>query len=198
MLNVSRITPEAAEGEVDAIYKEIARWNRGWVPDFYQVLAHRPPLLANFWKMQLGLALKGKIAPQHRELVTVFVSLKNRCEYCLYHHSAFGLSAGLKRAQLNDLGKYSESPLFNELEKLLLRYAQEYLERKGASPEVVEALKRYYNEEQIVELEVILGSVNLANHFVASMGIEVEIEHTDAHELNELHRRMEQCASSQK
>jgi len=81
MQKVSRISPESASDEVKAIYKEIGRATGGWIPDFYQSLAQRPALLEGFWKMQGSLIFKGKVLRHHREMVNVFVSLKNGCEY---------------------------------------------------------------------------------------------------------------------
>lgn len=81
MAKISRISPETAPDEVKAVYKEIGRATGGWVPDFYQTLAQRPPLLEGFWKMQGSLIFKGKVPRHHREMVNVFVSLRNGCEY---------------------------------------------------------------------------------------------------------------------
>lgn len=78
---ISCISPETASDDVKAIYKEIGRATGGWIPDFYQILANRPALLEEFWKMQGTLIFKGKVDRQHREMVNVFVSLKNGCEY---------------------------------------------------------------------------------------------------------------------
>jgi len=189
-MRVSCVTPESASGTVKPIYNDIAKVGHGWVPDFYQVLAHCPQLLEGFWKIQRGLIFAGKVSGRHREMLNVFVSLKNRCEYCAYHHSTFGLSAGLRKEQLGALEDYSQSPLFNDLEKLLLRYTEEYLEEGRASSGVVEALKSHYSEDQMVELEIIIGSVNLANHFVGSFGIEIEPERVSTRELEELRQQM--------
>lgn len=81
MAKVTPVSPETASDEVKAVYKEIGRATGGWIPDFYQTLANRPPLLEGFWKMQGSLIFKGKVARHHREMVNVFVSLKNGCEY---------------------------------------------------------------------------------------------------------------------
>lgn len=97
---------------------------------------------------------------------------------------------GLTKEKLDALQKYAESSLFDEVEKLLLRYADEYLSRGGASPEVVGVLKQHYNEEQLVELDVIIGIANLVNHFIASFGIEIEKDHISAKELEALRQRM--------
>jgi AhpD family alkylhydroperoxidase len=189
-MSVSRVTPQSASGTVKPIYNDIAKVGHGWVPDFYQVLAHCPQLLEGFWKIQRELIFAGKVSGKHREMLNVFVSLKNRCEYCAYHHSAFGLRAGLRKEQLGALEDYSRSPLFDDLEKLLLRYAEEYLDEGRASPGVVDALKSHYAEDQMVELELIIGSVNLANHFVGAFGIEIEPERVSTPELEELRRQM--------
>ncbi len=108
----------------------------------------------------------------------------------MHHHSALGLRVGLTKEKVDVLESYAESPLFDETEKLLLRYAEEYLTRKGANSEVVEALKKHYTEEQLVELDVIIGVANLVNHFIASFGVEIEKDHISAKELEALRQRM--------
>lgn len=108
----------------------------------------------------------------------------------MYHHSALGLRVGLTKEKLDALEKYAESSLFDEVEKLLLRYADEYLQKGGASAEVVDTLKKYYSEEQLVELDIVLGVVNLVNHFIASFGVEIEKDHISAKELEALRQRM--------
>ena len=70
--------------------------------------------------------------------------------------------------------QYAESPLFDEVEKLILRYAEEYQNRPGESPEVIDSLRKHYSEEQLVELDVLLGIANLANRFNGSFDIEID------------------------
>ena len=92
--------------------------------------------------------------------------------------------------KLGALEKYAESPLFDDVEKLVLRYAEEYLSRGGASSEVVEALRKHYSDEQLVELDIALGIVNLVNHFIESFEIEIEASHVTAEERARLKKRM--------
>ena len=108
----------------------------------------------------------------------------------MYHHSALGLRVGLTKEKLDSLENYSGSALFDETEKLLLRYADEYLKQGGASAEVLGALKNHLSEEQLVELDVVMGIANLVNHFIASFGIEIEKGHISAKELEALRERM--------
>ena len=81
MAKISCISPPTASEEVKAVYAEIGRATGGWIPDFYQILANRPALLEGFWKIQGSLIFKGKVPRQHREMVNVFASLRNGCEY---------------------------------------------------------------------------------------------------------------------
>ena len=108
----------------------------------------------------------------------------------MHHHSALGLRVGLTQEKLDNLEKYAASPLFDEVEKVLLRYADEYLQKVGASAEVVDALKKHYSEEQMVELDVAIGIANVVNHFIASFDIEIEKDHISAKELEALRQRM--------
>ncbi len=190
MARITPVSPETASDEVKAVYKEISRATGGWIPNFYKTLALRPPLLEGFWKMQSALIFNGKVSRQHREMVNVFVALKNGCEYCVFHHSALALRVGVRKEKLDAVESYAESPLFDAVEKLVLRYADEYLSRAGASPQVIDALRSHYSEEQLVELDVALAICNLANRFNGSFDIEIDKEHIIPEQLAALRKRM--------
>ncbi len=176
MAKIAPVSPETASEEVKAIYKEIGRATGGWIPNFYKTLAHRPPLLEGFWKMQSTLIFNGKVSRQHREMVNVFVALKNGCGYCVFHHSALALKVGVSKEKLDAVEQYAKSPLSMkcEVEKLILRYAEEYQNRPGENPEVIDSLSKHYSEEQLVKLNVLLGIANLANRFNGSLDIEID------------------------
>lgn len=174
MARIAPVSLETASDEVKAVYAEISRATGGWIPNFYRTLAKRPALLDGFWKMQSTLIFKGKVSRQHREMVNVFVGLENGCEYCVFHHSALALRVGVSKEKLDAVERYAESPLFDEVEKLILRYADEYQHRPGASPEVIDSLRKHYSEEQLVELDVLLGIANLANRLNISFDIEID------------------------
>ena len=51
--------------------------------------------------------------------------------------------------------------------------------RPGASSEVIDSLRKYYAEEQLVELDVLLGVANLANRL--NVSFDIEIDHAPEH-----------------
>ncbi|MBI4528888.1 MAG: hypothetical protein HY695_34255 [Deltaproteobacteria bacterium] len=71
-----------------------------------------------------------------------------------------------------------------------MRYADEYLKGGGGTGEAVNSLLAHYSQEQLVELDMVLGIVNLVNHFIASFGIEIEKGHIAPGEAEALRKRM--------
>ncbi len=79
--------------------------------------------------------------------------------------------------QLDNLESYATSDCYDDLERLVLRYAEEYLKEGKASSQVVADLSKHYSVEQMVELNVAIGIVNLVNHFIETFQIEIEADH---------------------
>ncbi len=49
----------------------------------------------------------------------------NHCVYCEAHNSALGQKVGVPREQFQAQAEYETSPLFTDLERLVIRYADE-------------------------------------------------------------------------
>src|SRR5260370_9611423 len=59
-----------------------------------------------------------------RYLAYVRTSQLNRCRYCVTHNGAAGRKAGIPKEQLEALADHRTSPLFSELERLVIAYAE--------------------------------------------------------------------------
>ena len=58
-----------------------------------------------------------------RALVNRRVAWWNGCEYCQDAHAAKGRTLGVSTEKIQALNAYAESPLFSDVEKLVLEYA---------------------------------------------------------------------------
>jgi alkylhydroperoxidase family enzyme len=69
------------------------------------------------------------------------------------------------------VNNYQESELFDKLEKLVLRYAEDLTKRFETDERVLEDLKRYLSPRELVELNLTVGMSFVTNLFTQSFDI---------------------------
>lgn len=110
--------------------------------------------------MRLGGAILGrqKLKPPHRELVILLVSHLEGGTYEWVQHAPIAEAAGCRKAQIAaiEAGRLDDES-FNDLEKILLRFAREVIENVRADEETVKAAARYFSPQEIVEIIVTCG-----------------------------------------
>ncbi|HEY2934892.1 MAG TPA: carboxymuconolactone decarboxylase family protein [Acidobacteriota bacterium] len=143
------------------------------VPNIFKMMAHAPKVLQQVLEFSRVLA-STKLDAQLRELAYIKSSLVNDCEYCAHHHKALGRRAGLTDEKLEALDDFENSDLFNDLEKLVLQYAEDLTRDVKTERKVLEALKEHLSPQELVELNATVGLANLTNRFNESFGTELE------------------------
>jgi uncharacterized peroxidase-related enzyme len=169
MARISLIEPENAGAEVKEIYEKQLKGKPGNVQ---KAIAHRPEVLKTFlpFYASVGRSLERKLY----EEIYIRVSWLNGCNYCLQHHLASSKRTGLTGDDWKALtqGTYSR---FGEKNQAALQYAEKLTR---ASKNVVDldiaALNKHFSEEQIVDIHLLVGLVNLTNRFSDPLGLKVE------------------------
>jgi len=169
MARISTIENEAASPEVREIYETTLR---GKPNGLQKLLAHRPELLKNFipFYASVGRSLHRRIY----ELVYIRVSMINACRYCLQHHLASSKRVGISPEEWAKLsaGVYSS---FAPQEQAALQFAEKLTrESRNVSDADFAALKQYFSEEQIVDLDALAALANFTNRVTDPLGAELE------------------------
>jgi len=113
------------------------------------------------------------VDPPLRTLVTVRVSQINDCPFCVDINSATALKRGLSEVKLMDLPVFADSEHFDERERAVLRYTEAvtFTERRPGERHFAD-LRRYFDDDGIVELTALIAFQNLSSKFNAAMGVE--------------------------
>ncbi|MGH3115094.1 MAG: carboxymuconolactone decarboxylase family protein, partial [Gaiellaceae bacterium] len=122
------------------------------------------------------LLREGPLDLKLRYLAYVRASQLNRCRYCVAHNGAAGRRVGVSREQLDALADFATSPLFSDLERLVLRYAEEMTTRVQVDATLVETLTRHLGPEALVQLTLTIAAANFTNRFNEALGTELEFE----------------------
>lgn len=112
------------------------------------------------------------LSPELRSLVTVRVSQINTCEFCVDINSMTLIKRSGNENKLNELDNFRESCLFSDKEKSVLTYTEEITySNKTANHETFISLKKYFTEEEIIELTALIAFQNMSSKFNSALDI---------------------------
>jgi AhpD family alkylhydroperoxidase len=112
------------------------------------------------------------IDPVLRSLVTVRVSQLNGCRFCIDINSATLLKSGVSPDKVKTLSSWQTSSLFTDRERACLEYAEAVtLDSNAINEELLEQLKRHFDDDTVVELTALIAFQNLSSKFNSALGV---------------------------
>lgn len=162
---ISPVSKESAAAEVQPILDKLTH-NFGKVPAFFGTMARVPEVLGTFIPFYSAVIDHGTVERKYKELAYLKASLINGCEYCYRAHSASGKKNGVSEDQIKALAFFHRSPAFDEKEKAVILFAERITRGAAAiRPSALDELKKYFNDDQIVELTLATALANFTNRF---------------------------------
>jgi 4-carboxymuconolactone decarboxylase len=137
-----------------------------------EICAHVPALLRGMLAHQQAAGEAQGVPTRLKHLAELKAATLTACEYCIDLGSSISRRAGLSDEVLLALPFYRASPLFTELEKLVLDYAVGMSRTPvDVSDELVARLREHLDEAQLVELTHAIALENLYGRFNMALGI---------------------------
>ena len=167
MARIRYLEKETAGPEQEKILTQLTQ-KSGKIANMWKLWGHSPHTLEAYMAFSKSL-VKTSLDPKLRELAYLKSSLVNGCAYCAAGHKGPAVRAGVTDEQLKDIENFAGSGAFSDLEKLVLRYAEELTRTVRTSDEVMTELKKSLSESDIVELAITVGLANLTNRFNMSL-----------------------------
>jgi uncharacterized peroxidase-related enzyme len=119
-----------------------------------------------------GIIESSPIDPVLRSLVTVRVSQLNGCRFCIDINSATLLKRGVSPDKVKALSSWQTSSLFTDRERACLEYAEVVtLHSNAINEELMEQLKRHFDDDTVVELAALIAFQNLSSKFNSALGV---------------------------
>jgi alkylhydroperoxidase family enzyme len=162
--------PEADREIFDRLVEE----RKTPVGNIFRMLAHTPNLLRRF--LALGGELRNGTAldPKLRELALMTVGRLTGAEYEFTHHWNLARRVGVSREQLEHLADFETSSLFNEQERIVMRYAFEATMNVKVSDATFEALRKSLDTRRLMEVVQNVAFYNMVVRVLVPLGVEVE------------------------
>jgi AhpD family alkylhydroperoxidase len=136
-----------------------------------EAYAQRPRLLLGYGLLEDATARLDRVPERLKVLAELKAAAMTSCEYCIDIASQIGRRAGMSDEQLLALGRYRDSDLFDELEKLVLDYAVGMSRTPVDVPdELFAQLQGCFDDGQLVELTNVIALENMRGRFNLALG----------------------------
>jgi uncharacterized peroxidase-related enzyme len=171
MALVSYVSNQSAADKIKPVFEGMEK-KLGAVPNVFRVMAHNPEMLEAFLALNATLPrteLSGKL----RELAYIKTSQLNDCDYCLHHHRALGKKAGLSDRQVNETAQSETSDAYDDLQREVMRYAEEVTRHINVDDALVGRLKQHLSDRELVELAMTVGIANFTNRVTETLRMEL-------------------------
>ncbi|MHC5540045.1 carboxymuconolactone decarboxylase family protein [Singulisphaera rosea] len=171
MALVTYVSKDEAAEAIRPIFEGMEK-TLGVVPNVFRAMAHSPEMLKAFLGLNATLAtteLDGKL----RELAYIKTSQINSCDYCLHHHAVNGRKAGLSERQVQEVGHFETSDAYDELQRDVMRYAEEVTRSVDVGEELFKRLHEALSERAVVELAMTVGIANFTNRVTETLKMEL-------------------------
>jgi uncharacterized peroxidase-related enzyme len=174
MPHVRPIAREALE-KYEPFFQVAEQMMGGFVPNSLFTMAHRPEILEAFMLLAGTVNGPGTVDPGLKQLVAYVASNAAGCRYCQAHTSTHAAHAGVEVEKIDHAFEFETCPVFSDAERAALRLARDSaLEPNLVEAEHFEALRRHFNEPQIVELVAVCALFGFLNRWNDTMSTELE------------------------
>ena len=137
-----------------------------------QMYAHVPVLFNGYAKLAQATAKLHRLDKRLHALAELKAATLTHCENCIDMGSAISRQWGLTDEEILALPSYQASPLFSELDKLVLDYAVGMSRTPvEVSDELFGKLRQHFDDGQLVELTHHIALENMRGRFNLALGI---------------------------
>jgi AhpD family alkylhydroperoxidase len=165
MTRIEGVPSRKASPLVKLIYR-LSRRKVGRMMDPVAVYAHAPSLLIGYGMLEEATTKQHRVEERLKVLAELKAGALVNCEFCVDIGSSLGREAGISDEQLLALPRYRDSEMFDDLEKLVIDYATAMSSTPAmVSDELFAALRKHFDERQLVELTNVIALENMRARF---------------------------------
>lgn len=148
---------------------------RGELINIYKLLLHSPALAESWYDHVSATRWKTALDGRLRELAIIRVAHANNYQYALRQHvPSIALADGVSLEECDALRDWRPSPFFDARERSALAYVDAMIAAPDVSDTVFEALRPHFNEREIVELTVLVGTYIMHNRVFTALKVDLQ------------------------
>lgn len=175
MARVRLLSNEEATAETRELFERIEK-NGAKVLNLYRTVGHSPPAAGAFIKLGSLLLNRAKLAPRFRELAILRIATIAKSEYEWTQHVPIAREAGLSEDQIDAIGDWEESAVFDAEERAVLRYTDEVASTVAVGESTFDGLREFLDEQEIVELTLSIGYWSMVARVLVALSVDIDVE----------------------
>lgn len=161
--------------ELAALIEKIRGARGGRLINIYRLMLHSPALAEAWFNLNQAARYGTEIDGRCRELIIMRIAILNRCDYVLKTHAAqYALKEGLTREQVDRLGDWNASNLFDARQRALLAYSDAMTRDIEVPDDVFAEVRKHFTERQTVELTMLVGAYNMLTRVLNALKVDPE------------------------
>jgi 4-carboxymuconolactone decarboxylase len=161
--------------ELAAAIERYRAGRRGRLINIYRMLLNSPPLAETWFNHSNAVRFKTTLDGRLREIVIIRLGHLTGSQYVLRQHvPSLALADGLALAECEALADWRASQFFDARERAALAYADTMTRDIVVPDAVFAAVKRHFDDRQIVELTVLIGSYNMNARVLQALELDLE------------------------
>ena len=166
---------EEEHPEFSALIDTFRAGRRGRLINIYRMLLNSPALAESWFNHSNAVRWKTTLPGRLREIVIIRMGHLAQCEYVLRQHvPSLALADGLTREECDALADCHNSEFFDEAERVALAYTDAMTRDIVVPDAVFSPLKEHFNDRQIVELTVLIGTYNMNARVLRALELDLE------------------------
>ncbi|WP_298477696.1 carboxymuconolactone decarboxylase family protein [uncultured Maribacter sp.] len=173
---MNRIDPisNPKESEQGSLFTNAEKW-MGFLPNDGLIMAHKPNILSSFFQLAKDVYAEGKVNSGLKRMIGHLSSKVSGCQYCSAHTAYGANEQGVEKEKIEQLWEYKTSSLFSEKERAALDIALKgSMIPNQVTDEDFITLKKYYDNEAIVEIVSVISMFGFLNRWNATLNTQIE------------------------
>lgn len=143
--------------------------------NIFKMITHAPIDIARqFMSLPAAVLVNGKLDPILREMAITRAGILCNSEYEVYQHRKLCKRVGMPKEKIDALDAGSTSPIFSEIERLVLRFTEETVLEHRVSDETFDAISKHFTYEVLVELAIAAGCYMMVSTFLNTFQVDIE------------------------
>ena len=137
-------------------------------------IAHHPTLLEPFLGFAATLAARGSLPRRDSELLALRAAWNCQSAFEWGHHVVYARAAGIADDEIRRVAVGPEAPEWSEDDRVLLRAADELARDQNLTDATWSALRRRWDEAQLVEIPFVVGLYTMLSMVANGTGVPLE------------------------
>jgi 4-carboxymuconolactone decarboxylase len=180
MARIPYLSLEELPQETRQVLQSLAGFVQEGPPNNMMALAASPTMTVRLLNLIQYLLNESTLDPKLRELAILKLTKANGSAYAFSHHVIVGERVGLSKEQIQQLHNYKNSPLYNDLEKLVIQFAEEMTLQGKVDEVLFWKMRRALPLDQLVDLITAIGLWNGMSRIMNAFEIDPEIKSMEA------------------